>query len=263
MRIAYVLFVAVGGVVVGSQVGWAQPAPLGKGVDPPVDKILTALQKRSDGLKDIRTDVVFTDEDRINRTTNKKKGRIMLAVVKPNARFMVHFDKTDLDGVRGKQEWYLFDGVWFFQAIERLEQVTRQLIAGSGQEIDLFDIEKAPFPMPFGQKKENILKNFDVTLAPPSGNDPADTDHLICNPKPTSRLAKRYDQLDLFVHRTLRLPKKIIVTKSNGMEVTTADFPELSEKSINTGVEKKDFDKPKAWEKYKDVVEEIVPVEKD
>lgn len=240
-----------------------QNAPTPRPVDPAVDRILTASQKRSDGLKDIRCDVIFTDEDRINRATNKKSGHILLAVTKPNARFMVHFDKTDLDGVRGKQEWYLFDGLWFFQAIERLEQVTRQLIAGSGQEIDLFDIEKAPFPMPFGQKKENILKNFDVTLATPSGNDPPDTDHLICNPKPTSKLAKRYDQLDLYVHRTLNLPKKIVVTKNNGREINTAEFPDLSEKSINAGVDKKDFEKPKAWDKYKDVIEEIVPVERD
>lgn len=234
----------------------ARPRP----VDPAIDRILTALQKRSDGLKDIRCDVVFVDEDRVNLTKNKKSGRIKLAVAKPNAHFLVHFDKTDLDGVRGKQEWYLFDGLWFYQAIERLEQVTRQLIAGSGQEIDLFDIEKAPFPMPFGQKKENILKNFNVQLAEPTGGDPPDTDHLVCNPKPTSRLAKRYDQLDLYVHRTLNLPKRIIVTKNNGMEISTAEFPDLSEKSLNTGVDRKDFEKPSAWSKYKDVVEDIVPV---
>ena len=235
------------------------PAP--RPTHPEVDRILTALQKRSDGLKDIRCDVVFSDEDRVNLTKNKKSGRILLMVAKPNAHFLVHFDKTDLDGVRGKQEWYLFDGIWFYQAIERLEQVTRQLIAGSGQSIDLFDIEKAPFPMPFGQKKENILKNFEVRLAEPTGGDPPDTDHLICNPKPKSRLARRYDQLDLYVHRKLNLPTRIIVTKNNGMEVSTAEFPDLSEKSINTGVDRKDFEKPSAWAKYKDVVEEIVPVE--
>ena len=234
-----------------------QPQP----PDPQVDRVLTALQKRSDGLKDIRCEVSFTDEDKVNLTKNKKSGKILLMVTRPNAHFLVHFDKSELDGVRGKQEWYLFDGTWFFQALERLEQVTRQQIAGTGQTIDLFDIEKAPFPMPFGQKKENILRNFDVKLLPPSGADPPDTDHLLCNPKPTSRLAKRYDQLDLFVHKTLHLPTRIIVTKNNGMEISTAGFPDLTEKSINTGVKQEDFAKPSAWAKYKDVVEELVPVE--
>ncbi len=257
-RLRHVLLI---GMLISSAVTcWAvqDAAPLS--ANPEVDRILTALQKRSDGLKDIRCDVVFSDEDRVNLTKNKKSGRISLAVAKPNAHFLVHFDKTDLDGVRGKQEWYLFDGTWFYQAVERLEQVTRQKIAGSGQEIDLFDIEKAPFPMPFGQKKENILRNFDVRLAEPTGGDPPDTDHLVCNPKPTSRLARRYDQLDLYVHRTLNLPKRIIVTKNNGMEVNTAEFPDLSEKSINPGLSRGDFEKPEAWAKFKDVVEDLVPV---
>ncbi len=252
---------ALGVLLIPGWICWAVQGTPPKQPTEQVDQILTALQKRSDGLKDIRCGVAFTDEDRINRTTNKKTGQIVLAVAKPNAHFLVHFEKTEIDGVRYKQEWYLFDGVWFHQAVERLEQVTRQKIAGTGQEIDLFDIEKAPFPMPFGQKKENILRNFDVHLAEPTGNDPPDTDHLICNPKPTSRLSKRYDQLDLYVHRTLNLPKRIIVTKNNGMEISTAEFPDLSETSLNTGVDRKDFEKPAAWAKYKDVVEDIVPVD--
>ena len=243
-------------VVIGRAVQEAVP----RSTEADVDRILTALQQRSDGLKDIRCEVSFTDEDRVNLSKNRKNGRILLEVAKPNAHFLVHFDKTDLDGVRGKQEWYLFDGVAFYQAVERLEQVTKQMIAGSGQEIDLFDIEKAPFPMPFGQKKENILRNFDVQLVKPTGGDPPDTDHLVCNPKPTSRLARRYDQLDLFVHRTLNLPKRIIITKNNGKEINTADFPDLSEKSINTGLSRNDFEKPEAWAKYKEVAEDLVPV---
>jgi hypothetical protein len=257
-RLRFILLIALS--IAPVVVCWAMQDPAPKPAAPEVDRILTALQQRSDGLKDIRCEVSFTDEDRINLTKNKKGGRISLAVAKPNAHFLVHFDKTDLDGVRGKQEWYLFDGTSFYQAVERLEQITRQLIAGSGQEIDLFDIEKAPFPMPFGQKKENILRNFDVRLAEPTGSDPPDTDHLVCNPKPTSRLARRYDQLDLYVHRTLNLPKRIIVTKNNGKEINTAEFPDLSETSINTELSRTDFEKPAAWEKYKEVVEDLVPV---
>lgn len=242
-------------------IAWAQQKPVPKAPTPEIDRILTAQQKRSDGLKDIRCDVVFTDVDKINLTTNKKTGRILVAVKRPNANFLVHFEKTEVDGTRYKQEWYLFDGVWFHQAVERLERVTKQLIAGSGQEIDLFDIEKAPFPMPFGQKKENILRNFDVRLAEPTGGDPPNTDHLICNPKPKSSLRRRYEQLDLYIDRKLSLPKRIVVTKNNGMEISTADFPDLSEKSINNGLDDDDFKQPRAWSKYKEVIEDIVPVE--
>lgn len=224
-----------------------------------IDRVLTELQSRSDGLHDIRCEVAFTDDDRVNLAKNTKKGRIRLLIADPNPLFLVHFDKTELDGVAGKQEWYLFDGQWFYQAVERLQQVTKQQFAGTGQKLDLFDIEKAPFPLPFGQKKETILKNFDVRLAQPTGSDPPDTDHLICNPKPESRLAKKYDQLDLFVDRKLHLPTRIVVTKNNGLEINTASFPDLTDKSVNTGIKPKDFEKPAIWNKYKEVVEESVP----
>ncbi len=224
-----------------------------------IDEILTQLQQRSDGLQDIRCEVRFVEDDRINLTQRTKFGGILFLMTKPNPHFLIHFEKTEADGVLGKQEWYLFDGQWLYQAVERIAQVTKQEVARPGMEFDLFDLEKAPFPVPFGQKRETILRNFNVTLASPASGDPDKTDHLICVPKPDSRLYRKYDRLDLFVHRDIHLPSRIVVTKNNGYEINTADFPDLSDKSINAGVKPTDFEKPAAWKKYKEVVEELVP----
>jgi len=223
-----------------------------------IDEILTQLQHRSDDLKDIRCEVRFVEDDRINLTQRTKFGEILFLMTKPNPHFLIHFQKTEADGVLGKQEWYLFDGQWLYQAVERTAQVTKQEVARPDKEFDLFDLEKAPFPLPFGQKRETILRNFDVTLAPPTPGNPANTDHLICIPKADSRLHRKYERLDLFVHRGIHLPSRIVVTKNDGLEVNTADFPDLSEKSINAGVKPKDFEKPAVWKKFKEVVEELV-----
>ncbi len=243
----------------------AAPAFSQEAADPPgsdsarVDEVLTRLQHRSDDLKDIRCEVRFVEDDKINLTQRSKFGEILFLMTKPNPHFLIHFQKTETDGVLGKQEWYMFDGQWLYQAVERTAQVTKQEVARPDKEFDLFDLEKAPFPLPFGQKRETILRNFDVTLATPAPGDPADTDHLICKPKPDSRLYRKYERLDLFVHRNIHLPSRIVVTKNGGLEINTADFPDLSEKSINAGVKSKDFDKPAAWKKYKEVVEELIP----
>jgi len=227
-----------------------------------IDEILTQLQHRSDDLKDIRCEVRFVEDDRINLTQRTKFGAILFLMTKPNPHFLIHFQKTETDGVLGKQEWYLFDGQWLYQAVERTAQITKQEVAEPDKEFDLFDLEKAPFPLPFGQKRETILRNFDVTLAAPAPGNPANTDHLICIPKADSRLYRKYEQLDLFVHREIHLPSRIVVTKNDGLEVNTAEFPDLSEKSINAGVKTKDFEKPAAWKKFKEVVEELVPTDK-
>ncbi len=224
-----------------------------------IDEILTQLQHRSDDLKDIRCEVRFVEDDRINLTQRTKFGEILFLMTKPNPHFLIYFQKTETDGVLGKQEWYLFDGQWLYQAVERTAQVTKQEVAEPDKEFDLFDLEKAPFPLPFGQKRETILRNFDVTLAPTAPGDPPNTEHLICISKADSRLYRKYERLDLFVHRDIHLPSRIVVTKNDGLEVNTANFPDLSDKSINAGVKPKDFEKPTAWKKFKEVVEELVP----
>lgn len=252
-------FVAVMAATWVTSAGRAQDTPVAP-ADPRVETILTALQNRSDGLKDIRCDVRFVEEDQVNVTKRTKEGRIQFQIVEPNPRFLIHFAKTDTDGVLGKQEWYLFDGRWLLQVLERLEQITKQQLVRTGEKIDLFDLEKAPFPLPFGQKKDKMLANFDIRLAPPTADDPLETDHLVCVPKAGSRLHRRYERLELFVDRKINLPRRIVVTK-NKDEVNTADFGDLSEKSINAGVTDKDFERPAAWKKYKEVVEELLPGE--
>lgn len=223
----------------------------------PVDTILTNLEKRGDGVTDIRCRVQLTEDDRVNLTTGTKLGTILFLITEPNPHFLIHFEKSEKDGVLGKQEWFLFDGRWLFEASERLGQVTKRQITRPGEKLDLFDLERAPFPVPFGQKKEKMLRNFDITLAPPASGDPPNTDHLICIPKPDGALYGEYDKLDFFVHRTLHLPMKIVVTKNQGHEIVTAAFPDLSEKSINAGVTRDDFTPPAAWKKYKEVVETL------
>lgn len=227
-----------------------------------IDAILTKLERRSDGLTDIRCKVRFVEDDRINLTKRTKYGEILFWITQPNPHFLIRFDKTEVDGILGQKEWYLFDGRWLYQALERIRQVTSQEIARPGEKIDLFDLERAPFPLPFGQKKDTILRHFTVTLVPPKPSDPSDTDHLVCIPKTDGAMFRKYDKLELFVHRKVHLPSRIVVTKADGYEISTADFPDLSNNSINTGVTKKDFEKRKEWQGYEEVVEELMPVQK-
>ncbi len=224
-----------------------------------IEEILTRLEKRSNGLQDIRCKIIFVEQDKINLTERTKWGDILFQVTEPNPRFLIHFAKTAADGILGKQEWYLFDGRWLYQAVERIEQVTKQEMVRPGGKVDFFDLESAPFPLPFGQKKDEILRNFDVTILSSGPNDPKDTDHLVCIPKPKSRLHDKYDKLEFYVHRTVNLPTRVIVTRNGGLEIIRTDFPDLSEQSINAGVKSKHFRKPSAWKDYKVVVEELGP----
>ncbi|MCO6438203.1 MAG: hypothetical protein J5J06_14005 [Phycisphaerae bacterium] len=227
--------------------------------DKEVDRILTSLEKASDDLRSIRCQVRFEEEDRVNLTVRKKIGNVQFLFTDDNPKFLVHFEKSEVDGIAGKQEWYLFDGRWLYQAVERLEQVTKQEYARPGETLDLFDLETAPFPLPFGQRKEAILKNFEVRLEVPAKGDPPNTDHLVCVPREESRLSREYDRLDFFVLRDIHLPVRIVANHKGGYETSRADFPDLSPASLNVGLSAKDFEPLKAWSKYKLVVEPLEP----
>jgi len=222
-----------------------------------IDEILTNLQKRSDGLKDIRCKVRFVEDDQLNLSKRTKWGQILFMMAEPNPNFLVHFEKSEADGVLGKQEWYLFDGRWLYQVLERIKQITKQEVVRPGERVDFFDLEKAPFPLPFGQKKDTIQRNFDVALVPPAKGDPPDTDHLVCTPKPESHLYREYNKLEFFVDKHVHLPRRVVVTKDEALVINTADFADLSAESINAGVGAKDFAKPKAWRGYEEIVEPL------
>lgn len=220
-----------------------------------IDAILTQLETRSEGLKDISSNVRFVEDDQVNLTKRVKTGNVRFLMGDPNPRFMVHFERTEIDGMLGQREWFLFDGRWLYEAIERIKQVTKREIAAPGERIDLFDLENAPFPLPFGQKKETILKNFEVSILPHKADDPPNTDHLVCIPRPETPFYRKYDRLEFFVDRELHLATRIVAVKNEGYETITADFPGLSNESLNKGLKPGDFQPPAEWRPYKWVVE--------
>jgi len=236
-----------------------QAIPDATGASPQVVEILTQLERRSDGLKDIRCRITFKETDSLDMTEMTKEGQILFLMAEPNPKFLIHFERSVNAGIVGKQEWYLFDGRWLTEAIERIQQVTRKEVVLPGEKQDFFDIEKSPFPLPFGQKKDKILKNFDVEWVKPVSTDPSNTDHLVCKPKASSHLANKYDQLDFYVDRQVHLPRRVTIIGFEGFETKQADFSDLSMKSINTGLTEKDFKPLDEWKGYEEVVEPALP----
>ncbi len=216
-----------------------------------VETILDQLESRGAAIEDIRCSVEFQDEDRITEDVTKRFGSILFKRKKPNPIFLIEFRKTVQDGrPNRKRIWYRFDGRYLYEALERSKSIIKRDYAPPGTEIDLFDMENAPFPIPFGQKKEEILRHFDVTIGPGNKNAPADTHHLICVPKPEDRFAKDYTKVQFFVSKKLRLPVRIVMTANPPNKEMTADFPDLSEESINNGLPDSAFELPRETKSY-------------
>ncbi len=213
--------------------------------NPQVDALLARMESAGERLQTIRCKVEYTVIDRLNLTETTRFGTILFKRAEPNPMFLIEFDKLIADDVvKRDKQWWLFRDRWLWEIKGKSRTIIKREILHPGEKADFFDIEKAPFPLPFGQQKEKILRNFDVTLVPPQVDDPPDTDHLVCRPKPDSPLADDYSRLDFYVSRKLDLPVKIVAEDVRGDRVSVARFPDLSATDLNVSLSDADFEQP-------------------
>jgi len=211
---------------VGSQPA-TQPAKLSSG-NPRLDGILDRLEEKGRTIRGLgckltyRYVTVEPVED-----AQVKEGELLFAVDQPNSKFLIHFTKLLAEGVAvDREEYFLFDGEWLIERNDKARTVIRRQIVRPGEKVDPFKLGKGPFPLPFGQKREDILRNFKVTLEPFEVGDPRNTDHLHCVPLPNTELASKYSRVEIYVDRELELPTRIVterLTDGNRIEVDFKD----------------------------------------
>ncbi len=224
-------------------------------LSPEVEEILDRLEKRGETISDLSCKVRQEMKGLIVGDLIEKEGNLKYLRADTsgtNARFYIHFTKTLQEGLDLKPEWYVFDGRWFTEAKESVKQVIRREIVRPGQKLNLFSVEDSPFPLPFGQKKAEILRHFTVKLVPPEAKDPPGSKHLECIPRPGTQKEQEYKEIHFYIDPKLDLPVKIVAHRKTGAKVSeihTVTFPDLSTRSINTGLPASDFDfkPPPGW----------------
>ena len=217
------------------------PASRPVNLDPAVERILDRLEKRGDQIVDITTDITYTKIDPVLEDKQVFTGVLVFKQDKPNPRFLIRFDKFVQEGVtRQSKEWHAFDGQWYIEAREKTKTIVRRQIVLPGEAVQVFRLGQGPFPLPFGQKKADIVQYFAVKLVGPAAGDPPASDHLECTPLPGTDMDRRYGKVHFYIDRQLDLPVSVrTVEKENGaadegVEIA-ADFPARSIK-VNSAV---------------------------
>ncbi|MBK8271218.1 MAG: hypothetical protein IPK83_24040 [Planctomycetes bacterium] len=184
-----------------------QPSQYSSG-DPRVDAILDNLEVKGKAIKGFSCEIIHVHITTIPvDQAQKKVGRLLFARGEPNSRFLVHFTKSVADGVVShNEEYYAFDGQWYVERSDTGKNVTRRQMTRDGEKRDPFQLGKGPFPLPFGQKRSEILRHFEVSLGGPEKGAPADSLHLHCVPRPQSSMADDYSRVEIFVDPKLDVP---------------------------------------------------------
>jgi hypothetical protein len=170
-------------------------------VDPVVDKILTRLEQRE--VKDLRAGVLWETGDMLDPDdVIKKKGEILFRQEDPVAKFKVHFTKKIVDKKAPDiDEQHLFDGHNYTILDAANKRIERREIRAPDDRRNPYKVGEGAFPLPFGQKKADILREFDVALAPASPKDPPETDHLRLTPRKGTSSERQYRAIEFWVRR--------------------------------------------------------------
>ncbi len=254
-------------VLVGWLASTAGTAATGPGAlsDPKVDEILTRLEKRT--VSDLSAKLRWENWHVIDPPDERsvKKGEILYKDRDPVPVFIVHFKKKSM-GRRSQRadERHLFDGRWYVELNAETKTVTRREVRRPDDPASPYKIGEGPFPVPFGQKKADILREFEVRLDPPNANqqvpDPKDTDHLVLKPRPGTRSAERFKQLDFWIRRKgpeSGLPVKVKVAKLDGTGRANDEVTVTFEKiRLNTSIPDDRFEvkTPRGYEEIRELL---------
>lgn len=228
--------------VVGPASGWmtqaigaepsSQPATTGPAevvpLDPAVEKILDRLERKGKTIEDIEAVVHYSKIDTVLGSKQKYEGILRFMKDEPNPRFLIRFDKRNHDGIISEQkEWHVFDGQWYIEAREKTQTINKREVLRPGERRELFRLGQGPFPLPFGQNKADIVRNLTVKLAAPAKDDPADTDHLECTPRPGTKLAEKYGTVHFYIERKTDLPIQLRTVEKEEENEIVVSFPQI------------------------------------
>ncbi len=229
-------------------------------IDPRIEAILNEMESTGANVEAIRCKVRYIVDSQINiGDRSERDGEVIYQTARPHPRFLITFMREkqgmgDEAIILPEKVWYLLQDRRLAIAKEQSKTVQRVQVAKPGEEVDFFDINKAPFPFPFGQKKRPMLEQFDITLVKPA-KDEQHVDHLVCIPKPGAPVGDQWEKLDYYVLKDLRLPQRIVAVEKAGDKVITTIFPDLSSESLKAKLTDKDFEPPGDWQGYDTVVE--------
>jgi len=208
-----------------------------------VDEILDALDARGKGFKSFSADVKLEETTTDMGNTTTRFGTVIYQDQGDGrARIRVSFDRVQHNGAKPVEEkliYELIDGKLIERNYKTKSQVTQQ-VTRPGEKLDLFKLGQGPFPLPIGQPKEEVHKQFAVKkIDPDKENDPPNTVHLQLTPNPDTRLARKLKTIDTWVEVKTHMPIRIGTRDHNETMDRTTD---LSNVKVNPNLTDQDFD---------------------
>ena len=246
------------------------PATVAATSAPAVDAQIDAILQRMENchVNTLAADLKWTTWAVIDdpNDVSVNVGQIWYRQAKPVAQFKIHLTKWIVDGrMHDRDEQHFFDGRWYIKLDALHKQVTRTEIRGPNEPVNPYKLGEGPFPLPFGQKRADMLREFEITRLPYDPKDPNDTDHLRLVPRPDASTRRNWAEIQLWVARAGPLAGLPLRVKAVKMDNTgradshvTLDFSNVQ---LNAGVNEAEFkiDTPPGFNETIEPKEPVAP----
>ena len=195
-----------------------------------VDEVLDALDRVGRDLRTLHTAVVLTEIDLITGKPVKRAGNVYLQRGDEGVTFRAAFDRVVVEDASGKEvmrpekvEYVLRGDELIDRDYAKRTQVTRKL-PPEQKGRDLLKLGEGPFPLPIGQSKEEVRKQFEVTEVNPADPNQNElevtaepgTRRLRLTPRENSPLAKDFAYVEIDVSLAEGKPVQVITLDTRG-----------------------------------------------
>jgi hypothetical protein len=195
--------------------------------DPNVVKILKNLERVGEKYATLSADVRYLVDHTMTGDEELRTGKVIIARgrgTEPD-RLYIAFDtlkQGEGQTIQDKIE-YALDGQWLTEAKYRIKTLTRYQVAKPGEKMELFRLGKGPFPMPFGQKADEVLTYFQASTRPPIKSDPNGTVYVKLVTRPQYKDELSFLVAEMWVDANTFLPVKLVTANKN-KDIATANF---------------------------------------
>jgi outer membrane lipoprotein-sorting protein len=185
-----------------------------------IDKILQNLNTQKAKIKtyQAKIDYLFIQDPELLDSRITRTGKIYYKKTDKASNLVIKFDtfKQDDEKKQKRKEEYTFDGVWLKIIDHKNKTVNSYQKAEKGKPVDAFELISRDFPMIGFSNKEDLRKDFDITIPKKDKNTNNKQVRLKLVVKKGSPYAKNYTSIDFRIDKKTYLPARIITTSTEG-----------------------------------------------
>ncbi len=190
-------------------------------------ELLGRVEERHAKSAFFRAAFLMEQFDALESETDLRRGRVIVdGAPGPERSFAIIIDQhIDSDG-RGSTEARRFvyrDG-WLAEIDETRKQFIKRQLARRGEALDPLRVGEGPFPLPLGQRRDDVLREFEAFIAPmPERQVLASMGECVALrliPRAGTPLARETAEFRIAYDPVTLLPKAIEVLDVNGDRTT-------------------------------------------